>query len=212
MRWLLALLEIALAPVGRPLRFTSGQFAVVFLEARDGWHRHPFTVSSGAGEDVLRVTAKALGDCTSALEELVDPGMPAVIGGPPGRFDLRRGTARQVWIAAGLGVAPFLSWIRSPGQPSVRGRLLLHRRRTDPVPDEIIETAAHHPSLRVHLIGSVSEGRLSSEHVLQQLDGDVTDVSLYMCGPEPMLRGFALDLRRAGVRRTRIHREYFEWR
>ena len=207
------LLEISLAPVGRPLRFIPGQFAMVFLEARDGWHRHPFTISSGTGEDVLRVTVKALGDYTSSLEDLVDPGMPAVIGGPHGRFDLRRGTVRQVWIAAGVGVAPFLSWIRSLGD-DLRFDVDFFYTAVGPIPfaDEIAEIAARHPSLRVHLTDSARDGRLSSEHVLDQLGSDVTDVSLYMCGPEPMLRRFAVDLRRAGVRRTRIHREYFDWR
>ena len=61
----------------------------------------------------LRVTVKALGDYTSRLPELIEPGMPAVIGGPHGRFDHRKGTDRQVWIAGGVGVAPFLSWLRA---------------------------------------------------------------------------------------------------
>ena len=207
------LLEIALAPVGRPLRFTPGQFAMVFLEARDGWHRHPFTIASGAGEDVLRVTVKALGDYTSALEDLVDPGMPAVIGGPHGRFDLRRGTRRQLWVAAGVGVAPFLSWIRSLGD-ELAFEVDFFYTAAGPIPfaDEITTLAARYPSLRVHLIDSAGQGRLSSRQILEQVQADIDDLSLYMCGPETMLRSFATDLRRAGVRRTRIHREYFDWR
>ena len=59
---------------------------MVYLEAKDGWHRHPFTIASAPHEDVVRVTVKALGDYTSRLQELVEPGMPAVIGGPHGRF------------------------------------------------------------------------------------------------------------------------------
>ena len=55
---------------------------MVYLEAKDGWHRHPFTISSAPHEDVLRVTVKALGDYTARLQELIEPGMPAVIGGP----------------------------------------------------------------------------------------------------------------------------------
>ena len=39
--------------------------------------------------------------------------MPAVIGGPHGRFNHAKGTERQVWIAGGVGVAPFLSWLRA---------------------------------------------------------------------------------------------------
>ena len=66
---------------------SPGQFAMVYLEAKDGWHRHPFTIASAPHEGVVRVTVKALGDYTSRLQELVEPGMPAVIGGPHGRFD-----------------------------------------------------------------------------------------------------------------------------
>ena len=80
------IVEVALRPIGRQVEFVPGQFAMVYLEAKDGWHRHPFTISSAPHEDVLRVTVKALGDYTSRLQELVEPGMPAVIGGPHGRF------------------------------------------------------------------------------------------------------------------------------
>jgi predicted ferric reductase len=100
------LAEIALRPIGRKLEFVPGQFAMVYLEAKDGWHRHPFTISSGPHEPLLRVTIKALGDYTSRLTELIEPGMPAVIGGPHGRFSHWKGTDRQVWIAGGVGIAP----------------------------------------------------------------------------------------------------------
>ncbi len=61
---------------------------------------------------MVRVTVKALGDYTSHLQELIQPGMPAVLGGPHGRFSHWRGTDRQLWIAGGVGVAPFISWLR----------------------------------------------------------------------------------------------------
>jgi predicted ferric reductase len=52
--------------------FVPGQFAMVYLEAKDGWHRHPFTISSAPREGLLRVTVKALGDYTSRLAELIE--------------------------------------------------------------------------------------------------------------------------------------------
>ncbi len=107
------LVEISLRPLGRPVDFVPGQFAMVYLEAKDGWHRHPFTIASAPAEGVVRFTVKALGDYTSCLRELFEPGMPAVIGGPHGRFDHAKGTDHQVWIAGGVGVAPFLSWLRA---------------------------------------------------------------------------------------------------
>jgi predicted ferric reductase len=34
------LVEVAMRPVGRAVDFVPGQFAMVYLEAKDGWHRH----------------------------------------------------------------------------------------------------------------------------------------------------------------------------
>jgi len=47
------------------------------------------------------------------MRESVQPGMPAVIGGPFGRFSHGKGGDHQVWIAGGGGIGPFLSWLRA---------------------------------------------------------------------------------------------------
>jgi predicted ferric reductase len=115
--------EIALAPLGRPASFIPGQFAMVYLEAIDGWHRHPFTITSAPGDHLSSFAIKALGDDTSQLPAAVQPGMPAVIRGPFGRFSHQKGTSRQVWIAGGIGVTAFLSWLRAIDEQPLRGRV-----------------------------------------------------------------------------------------
>ena len=156
------LVEVALRPIGRAIDFVPGQFAMIYLEAKDGWHRHPFTISSAPHEDVVRVTVKALGDYTSRLQELIEPGMPAVIGGPHGRFSHWRGTERQVWIAGGVGVAPFLSWLRAlDGQLPHRVDFFYTADGEAPFAEEIREIADRHESLHAHLIDTASEGRLT---------------------------------------------------
>jgi predicted ferric reductase len=207
------LLEVALRPIGRPVEFLPGQFAMVYLEAKDGWHRHPFTISSAPREDVIRVTVKALGDYTSRLRELIEPGMPAVIGGPHGRFNHWKGTDRQVWIAGGVGVAPFLSWLRAlDGQLPHRVDFFYSAAGEAPFAAEIREIADRHASLHAHLIDTVVQGRLTTERVLAVADGDRNRLSVFMCGPCEMLRSFQMQMRLAGVPARRIHREYFDWR
>ena len=208
------LIEVAMRPIGRPVDFVPGQFAMVYLEAKDGWHRHPFTISSAPREDVVRVTVKALGDYTARLHELIEPGMPAVIGGPHGRFSHWKGTDRQVWIAGGVGVAPFLSWLRA-----LDGHQLPHRVEffysadgEAPFAEEIRAIAAGHESLHAHLIDTGTQGRLTPERVLAVVDGDRRALSVFMCGPRGMLRTFQTQLRLAGVPARRIHREFFDWR
>lgn len=206
------LTEITLAPLGPAMRFTPGQFATIYLEARDGWHRHPFSIASAPDEGVIRVAVKALGDYTGQIADLVGPGMPAVIGGPYGRFDRRRGTRRQIWIGAGVGVAPFLSWVRALDD-GFDDEVDFYYCATEPAPfaDEILAIAAHHPTLRVHLVVSPRDPRLTPDDVLPALE-DPHGATVFMCGPKPMLRQFAGAFRAAGVRRSRILHEHFDWR
>jgi predicted ferric reductase len=209
------LLEIALRPIGRPLTFVPGQFAMVYLEGKDGWHRHPFTIASAPAEDVVRVTVKALGDYTSRLQDLVEPGMPAVIGGPHGRFTHAKGTNRQVWIAGGVGVAPFLSWIRALDEHPLGARVDFFYTSSNgaiPFAREIEAIAARHELLHAHVLDTSVHGRLTVGDVLAQAGDDTRHLSVFLCGPGPMLQTFQTQLRAAGVPARRIHREHFDWR
>ena len=208
------LVEVTLFPIGRPVTFVPGQFALLYIEAKDGWHRHPFTIASAPAEGVLRVTVKALGDYTSRLEELLEPGMPAVVGGPHGRFNHAKGTRDQVWIAGGVGIAPFLSWMRSLAEHPPPGQVDLFYAFTGgpaPFADELVAIAAGSTSVRVHLVDSAVDGRLDVARVLGT-SADPARLSAFMCGPEAMLRDFQRSLRAAGVKPRNIHREYFDWR
>jgi predicted ferric reductase len=207
------LVEIALRPRGRHVEFMPGQFAMVYLEGKDGWHRHPFTIASAPHEGVVRVTVKALGDYTSRLLEILEPGMPAVIGGPHGRFSHAKGTDRQVWIAGGVGIAPFLSWLRAlDGHLPYRVDFFYTSDGEAPFAEEIRAIAGRHDSLQAHLVDTSAEGRLTTERVLAAAGGEAGGLSVFMCGPQGMLRSFQAQFRLAGVPARRIHREYFDWR
>jgi predicted ferric reductase len=207
------LVEVTLRPLGRGMTFVPGQFAMVYVEAKDGWHRHPFTISSAPREEILRFTVKGRGDYTSRLPELIEPGMPAVIGGPHGRFDHRRGTDRQIWIAGGVGVAPFLSWLRAlDAPPPHRVEFFYTADGAPPFADEIQAIADRYPSLHSHVIDSNVEGRLTLDRVLADVDGSPRGLSVFMCGPTGMLNTFQTELRKAGVPARQMHRESFDWR
>ncbi|MDE8586493.1 ferredoxin reductase family protein [Arthrobacter sp. NQ4] len=211
------LLEVALRPLGRPLVFKPGQFAMVYLETADGWQRHPFSISGPAQEGGISITVKALGDHTTRLPDVVQPGMPAVVGGPYGRFDRHKGTAHQVWIAGGVGITPFLSWLRSldadPGaglQEDVD--FFVTSAGPSPFAEEIIAIARNHPRLKVHVVDTERDGRLTPAAVMAAVGTEPRLLSVFMGGPDAMLRQFRKAFRAAGVRRLNIHREYFQWR
>jgi predicted ferric reductase len=211
------IIELALKPLGKPVSFAPGQFAMLFLEGLDGWHRHPFTIASSPGDAGLRFAIKALGDGTARLPDTVQPGMPAVIGGPFGRFSHAKGTPRQLWVAGGIGVTPFLSWLRGLGQHPVRGPVDFFYSSSDPdmpYADEIRGLAARSGLVRVHLFDS-RQGRLTAERILAEAGGPVApsgQVSVFLCGPARMTRALQSGFRDLGVPARHIYREYFDWR
>ncbi|MFI7545063.1 hypothetical protein [Actinoplanes sp. NPDC049599] len=208
------LTEISLTALGRPIVFTPGQFAMLFLETGAGWRRHPFTISSAPHDRFLRFTIKALGDDTTRMQTLVRPGMPAVVGGPHGRFDRSRGTDRQIWIAGGIGITPFLSWLRALDQQSGPAQvdLFYSAQGKAPFADEITALAEAHPGLRVHLHDTTTSGYLTADAVLDTVDTDPGRLSVFLCGPAQMVDSFVRRFRRAGVRSRNLHREHFDWR
>lgn len=207
------LVELVLAPAGRPVVFTAGQFAMVSLRTKNHWHRHPFTLSSGSGQSRLRIVVKGLGDYTSDLPDLVQAGTPALVGNPHGRFDRHGATRDQIWVAAGVGVAPFLSWARSldHDDPSDIDFFYLTRGPA-PFADELCKIAADRPFLRLHLIDTSRRDRLSPGAVLDAVGKSPSEVTAYLCGPAAMVDQFERGLRGAGVARRHVHREYFAWR
>jgi len=206
--------EIALAPLGRPAAFAPGQFAMLYLEGIDGWHRHPFTITSASGNNLLRFAIKALGDNTTQLRGVVQPGMPAVIRGPFGRFSHRKGTSRQLWIAGGIGVTPFLSWLRGLEEQPLRGPVDFFYTSSGPdmpYADEIKTLAADSDLVHVHFVDS-RDGRLTAQQVLASAREKPAALSAFLCGPASMVRNFESAFRHAGMPSRNIYREYFDWR
>src|SRR5919112_764306 len=186
MRYFLPRTEYAVGAVERP----DTRTLVVDLEPR--------------GEPLA---IRASGDETRRLYEVLQPGVTAVVAGPHGRFDYRRGGARQVWIAAGIGVTPFISWIRSLDSSFDREVDLLYvvpNEHDAPFLEEIKDAAEQQPSLRVHLVPSQREGRLTPDQVARVVQTPLDEVWIYMCGPAQMMRTFERRFGQLGVRRSRI--------
>jgi predicted ferric reductase len=82
-----------------------------------------------------------------------------VIGGPHGRFDHAKGVDRQVWIASGVGVAPFLSWLRAlDGEFTGRVDFFYTSVGEAPFAEEIEGIARRHATLQTLLIDTSIRG------------------------------------------------------
>jgi predicted ferric reductase len=205
--------EVKLDPVGKALSFTPGQFIVLAFGGLAGWQRHPFSISSGASDRRLDVTIKASGDYTSNLLDQLRPGVPAKLAGPFGGFDSRAGGPEQLWIAGGIGVTPFMSWVRSLDGAFDRSVDLYYSVEDageDVYRDELEAAATRYPSLRTHLVYSVRDGRLTADEIMRTVQP--RHPWIYMCGPPQMMTTLSRGFRRLGVPAGRIRWEQFNAR
>jgi predicted ferric reductase len=97
----------------------SGQFfRWRFLDRRSWWEAHPFSLSIAPNPEMLRITAKGIGDHSQALRH-VRPGTRVMAEGPYGNLTADRRTRRRVLlIAGGVGITPLRALVEDlPARP-----------------------------------------------------------------------------------------------
>ena len=206
--------EMTLAPLDRSLEFSPGQLVFIGLDDEAVTRElHPFSVTSAPSENELRLVVKAIGDFTGGLRG-VTPGSLARVEGPYGGF-WRGGGAyrRQIWIAGGIGVTPFLSIARSINPDGYEIDFYYATEDHDAAVflDELYAIADRHPTLRIIPIPADTMGFLSAEDV-RGASGDLSRTDIFLCGPPAMMSTLTEQFSALGVARDRIHFEDFRLR
>jgi len=208
-------LDVTLQPVGAPLSFQAGQFVFVAFEGVGGSESHPYTVASASSDSTLRLSIRSRGDYTAELYRDLQPGVPVRVSGPYGMFDHEVGGRRQIWIAGGIGVTPFLSWLR--GSPlhadrEVRFYYTVPTQSAGQFAAELTAAAESRDWLRFTPVHSDVDGRLTVERIVADCGGTVTGFDVFMCGPAAMIHTFRDEFRRRGLGPDAIHFEHFSFR
>lgn len=191
-----------------------GQFAFVTFDEKEG--AHPFTIASAdRGDKTIGFQIKALGDYTNGLAACLQPGQAVRVEGPYGRFDIARCNprARQIWIAGGIGVTPFLAWLESlhaapEGAPTLSADLhyCTRDRAADAFVPRLEALCATLPGIRLYIHGARQGATLSAAAL-----GEARDAEIWFCGPNGLAEALRNGLRALGWR-PRFHQEAFEMR
>jgi 3-phenylpropionate/trans-cinnamate dioxygenase ferredoxin reductase subunit len=206
----------------RGLRFEPGQFARLRAEhCLYGMDDHPFTLSSSADRpDCPAFTVKALGDFTESLACLC-VGTKVLVDGPHGEVAHDRPSARgRLLLAAGIGITPALSVIRTAAERGKSSPLLLiygSRRWADVTfREELDHFERSLPNLRVVHVLSRPEpgwegerGRVGDEVLRRYAPPDVARWSALACGPPAMVAEAAVTLERLGMPAAAMQAEGF---
>jgi predicted ferric reductase len=205
--------EIGLAPVGRAMKFQAGQFIFInFLSGRVSREIHPFSIASAPDEPDLKIVVKSLGDYTGSLKSL-KVGNPASIEGPFGKFSYKNITGKkQIWIAAGVGITPFLSMARSLKNNDYKIDLYYSTKdRAEAVLiDELENLARVNNNFKVMAWYSSDRGRISGQ-AIEKLSGGFNDKDILLCGPVPFMENLIKQLRQLKVYKNKIHWEKFNF-
>jgi predicted ferric reductase len=203
-------IEVTLEPVELPIAHVPGQFAFVRFEGGPTREQHPFTISMAPAGGRLRFSVKASGDYTAELQHHLAAGSPASIEGPYGRFDFRGGGRRQLWLAGGIGVTPFLAFLPAVEEDrDVRFVWTVHAPVDAPYLDEIGRTLSRRPRIDFTLHATQTDGRLRLADLRLER---IRELSVFVCGPVPMRDAFIEQLLALGARRSDIHFEEFSLR
>lgn len=207
-------LAIELAPQGRAMRFSPGQFVFVqFFHPGISTEAHPFSLSSAPGHGRLRIVVKSLGDYTSRLRSLTH-GAVAKIEGPFGRFSHRNcRNKRQIWIAGGIGITPFLSMAGTlEGSDCIVDLYYSANSELEAVfLDELVALSERLSHLRVIPYFADAQGFLNAG-VVAELSGGLADKDIFLCGPPAMMKGLTDQFRKVKVKYHRIHTDEFQLR
>ena len=207
--------EVALEPKDGMFAFEPGQFAFVTIDADGFREAHPFTISSGAKERRLRFTMKVVGDYTRRVRDDLAEGVDVEIEGPYGRFNPLRGPEKQVWVAGGIGITPFLAVLRTLAPGHGRTIRLYYCVRRAPEAlffDELEARRVELGGVTIRRFNSETGARISADAIKDDLGSGLDDWGYYFCGPKSMVAAVSDGLKKQGVPARRIHNEEFELR
>ncbi|MBF9013999.1 MULTISPECIES: hypothetical protein [unclassified Oceanispirochaeta] len=188
------------------LKIIPGSWDFIYAEY------HPFTVSSHPSCCNLRVTVKALGDYTSKLQSSLHEGVSSSIQGPYGMFNFKNGKyKKQLWIAGGIGITPFLSFITEVDE-NYHVTLIWTVKTLGEASyqDELNSAIKHKPNVRILIHDTETKNHFSIENHYNSVN--LADTTAFICGPEGMRYGFIEQLLKKRVSINDIHFEEFSFR
>ncbi len=205
------IVEVRLSPVGsKKMDFIPGQFAFIsFRDKKIGTESHPFSMSSGLNDNTVSFTIKNLGDFTSNLSNL-KIGTEVYLEGPFGKFSYNEAEfKKQIWIAGGIGITPFLSMAKSIPRDNGFSVDLYYCVRDEKEAVYLKELSSlENPSLNIIPFYSNTEGFINA-NVIDKKSNGIKDKSIFICSPVAMLETLKRQFRISGIPANLIHSEEF---
>lgn len=208
--------KLVMAPVGKGIGFKAGQFAFLSFSEPGLREPHPFTIASAGGPgDPVQFVIRALGDYTGRLVGQVAAGMTAVVHAPFGRFARPAQARREVWIAGGVGISPFIAWLEDEaGRDFERVTLFNFQTpgREFPASQEVGARARRRGVDYVPMAVGVQAPAFQDRFAQLAREAGPDGLQICFCGPRGLLDQVRAAMARHRVPGQNLRYEYFDFR
>ncbi|WP_159477345.1 ferric reductase-like transmembrane domain-containing protein [Dyadobacter sp. 3J3] len=191
-----------------------GQY--VFLRFEHDREPHPFTIaSSGSDPNSLRFAIKSLGNFTGELARHLQIGQNVQVEGPYGEFVFKSSSKRQIWIAGGIGITPFLARLeqfareKEISQPIDFWYSTRSEKRTM-FPDSL-ENLCQQSGVSFYHLNS-SQNEYLTAKMLHNVVGSFEHVSIWFCGPADFANCLLKGLSQYDFDKSNFHYDNFAMR
>jgi ferredoxin-NADP reductase len=195
--------------------YEAGQFITLRAVLGGETHLRSYSMSSSPAVDSeLRVTVKRVpgGPVSNWLNDAVGEGDVLEVSPPGGSFVLGRGEHDIVAFAAGSGITPIFSILKTALAATGRRACLLYANRDRAAAifgAELDALAARYPGrLTVEHHEDLARGFISRDEVTR-VAGNVGDAAYYICGPAGFMDTVEAGLRDLRADQSRVHIERF---
>ena len=206
---------ISAKPTGRKLRAMPGQFGFFRVNKSGLREPHPFTIAGIDEDGSVRFAIKPLGDYTKALREAVAVGDTLTLEGGYGHFNHKRGGKKQIWLAGGIGVTPFLAMAsRLKGDEGQDIHMVYCvRDGAEAIGLETFRAQAEKlENFNFVLHNSATDGRFDATKLVSGTTMNPAEADLWFCGPPPLRLAIEKGLKELGKAPRRVEFERFEFR
>ena len=170
--------------------FQPGQYLTVQLEINGKQERRSYSICSGPQEDLAIGVKKLDGGKVSTQLQQIEKGQQIVVFEPEGSFILKPDHKKVVAIAAGSGITPIMSMLKSAA-PAVQFHLIYGNKHPDLTlflnQINALTNTTFLPFYSQAMIEGAHQGRIDEQQLKELIK---TDLSLlqadayFLCGPQ----------------------------
>lgn len=210
------IVQLRLSPLSEKIKFSPGQF--IFLRFKDKdilSESHPFSIISSTEDEELLLGIKIFGDYTSMVY-LLKPGAICRIEGPFGAFSYLKGSSkRQIWIAGGIGITPFLSMARQMSLGNINSDkyevdLYYSVKNTSEAAfaNDLIEISKKNNNFKFHQHFSEESGHITASFISKNSQ-NINDAEIFLCGSSVFMKSLREQFVKLGFIKNKIYSEEF---